>query len=166
MSDALVWVDWVLLAVLVVSVVVGLLRGFTFELMSLAGWVVAYFAAQWALPYVAPQIPVGTSGSALNLGASFAICFFVVLIVWSLLTKLLSLIVRATPLTVPDRVLGAAFGLLRGSVLLLAAATLVTLTPVAQSASWQASIGARWLGDTMQVIKPLLPPIVAQWLPA
>ena len=165
MSEAMVWVDWALLGVLGASVLIGLVRGFTFELMSLTGWVVAYFAAQWALPHVAPHIPVGTPESTLNLAASFVVCFIVVLLCWSLLTKLLSMLIRATPLTGPDRVLGAVFGLLRGSVLLLVVATLITLTPAAQSASWQASTGARWLGHTMQVIKPMLPPIVAQWLP-
>ena len=49
MADAmpgLGWVDGVLLAVLVVSLLVGLWRGLVFELMSLLGWVVAYVAAR------------------------------------------------------------------------------------------------------------------------
>ena len=33
------WVDWALLAVLLVSVVVGLWRGLVFEVLSLVGWV-------------------------------------------------------------------------------------------------------------------------------
>ena len=41
------WIDWTLLAVLAVSMVIGLMRGFVFEVMSLAGWLVAWFAAQW-----------------------------------------------------------------------------------------------------------------------
>ena len=48
---ALSWVDWALLAVLAVSVVIGLVRGFVFECLSLAGWVVAWFAAQWGAPW-------------------------------------------------------------------------------------------------------------------
>jgi membrane protein required for colicin V production len=163
--EALGWVDGTLLAVLAISVLVGLWRGFTFEAMSLAGWVVAYFAAQWAVPQVAGHIGIGSPGSELNHAAAFALCFAAALLVWALLARLLRLLVHATPLTLPDRALGAVFGLLRGAVLLLALATVVTLTPAAQSEPWQASTGARWLSAIMQGIGPMLPPDVAQWLP-
>ena len=59
---ALSLVDWTLLAVLALSVVVGLWRGFVFECLSLAGWVVAWFAAQWGAPHLAVKLPVGSVG--------------------------------------------------------------------------------------------------------
>ena len=40
------WVDLAMLAVLALSVVVGIVRGFVFELLSLAGWIAAWIAAQ------------------------------------------------------------------------------------------------------------------------
>lgn len=163
---ALGWVDWTLLAVLGLSVVVGLWRGLVFELMSLVGWVVAYVAAQLYSAQVAPHLPIGLPGSALNLGAGFALTFIGVLIGWTLLARLVRLLVHATPLTLIDRSLGAAFGLLRGAVLLLAAATIVALTPAAQSQPWQDSQGANWLRVALQGIKPVLPAEVARHLPA
>jgi membrane protein required for colicin V production len=156
------WVDWLLLAVLLASLLVGLVRGLLFECLSLAGWVVAWFAAQWLSPVLAPHLPVGTAGSALNLGVAFALCFFAALIVWTLLARLIRLLVHATPLSVPDRLLGAVFGALRGVVLLLAVATVVGLTPASQSQGWRASQGARWLGATLAQLKPLLPEPVAR----
>ena len=163
---ALGWVDWTLLAVLALSVVVGLWRGLVFELMSLVGWVVAYVAAQLYSAQVAPHLPIGLPGSALNLGAGFALTFIGVLIGWTLLARLVRLLVHATPLTLVDRSLGAAFGLVRGAVLLLAAATLVALTPAAQSQPWQDSQGAALLRVALQGIKPVLPAEVARHLPA
>jgi membrane protein required for colicin V production len=151
------WIDLGLLAVLLASVVVGVVRGFIFELMSLAGWVVAWFAAQWAAPQLAPVLPVGAPGSALNLGAAFALCFLGALIVWGLLARLVRLLLHATPLSLVDRGLGAGFGLLRGGVLLLALATVLSLTPAAQSQAWRHSHGARWLGLSLKALKPLLP---------
>jgi membrane protein required for colicin V production len=162
----LAWADWTLLVVLLVSVLIGLLRGFVFECLSLAGWVVAWFAAQWASPQLAPLLPVGTPGSAMNLAAAFAIGFVLALVVWGLLAKLVRMLIQATPLSVPDRLLGAAFGVLRGVVLLLAVATVVQLTPAAQSRAWQQSQGARWLAATLQGLKPLLPDAAARLLPA
>jgi membrane protein required for colicin V production len=151
------WVDLTLLAVLAASVLVGLVRGFIFELMSLAGWLVAWFGAQWAAPVLAPQLPIGAPGSALNLGAAFALCFIGALILWGLLARLFRMLLHATPLSLVDRFLGAGFGLLRGAVLLLAIATVVALTPAAQSAAWRQSQGARWLAASLQALKPLLP---------
>jgi len=160
------WVDWALLAVLAGSVVIGLVRGFVFECLSLAGWVVAWFGAQWGAPWLAPQLPVGEPGSALNLGAAFALCFIAALVAWGILAKLIRMLIHATPLSVPDRLLGGGFGILRGGVLLLAVATVVGLTPAAQSQAWREARGARWLQQTLHAMKPLLPEAAARHLPA
>ena len=161
---ALGLVDWALLAVLAVSVLVGVVRGFVFEVLSLAGWIVAWFAAQWGSPLLAPQLPVGAPGSALNAGAAFALAFVAALVAWALLARLVRLLIHATPLSVPDRLLGAGFGALRGGVLLLALATVVALTPASQSAAWRASQGARWLEQGLAMLKPLLPDAVSRHL--
>lgn len=164
-APALGWVDWALLAVLGLSVVVGLWRGLVLEVMSLLGWVAAYVCAQAFTPEVAPHLPIGEPDSALNFGAAFAATFLAALIVWGLLARLVSLLVHATPLGLADRVLGAGFGLLRGGVLLLALATVVALTPAARSPDWQGSQGAAWLEAMLQGLKPVLPVTVARHLP-
>lgn len=160
------WVDWALLAVLLASVIVGLVRGFVFELLSLLGWVAAWFAAQWFAPLVAGWLPVGTPGSALNLGAAFALTFLLALVAWTLAAKLIRLVLHATPLSLPDRLLGALFGVLRGGVLLLALAVVVGLTPAARSAAWQQSQGAAALASALRALMPLLPAPLARHLPA
>jgi membrane protein required for colicin V production len=161
---ALSWLDWALLAVLALSVVVGLARGFVFECLSLAGWVVAWLAAQWGAPQLAPFVPVGAAGSALQLGVAFAAVFIGTLVVWALLARLVRLLIHATPLSLPDRLLGAVFGLLRGSVLLLAVATVVALTPASQSPGWRTSRGAHYLGLALASLKPFLPDPAARLL--
>jgi membrane protein required for colicin V production len=163
---ALSWLDWTLIAVLAVSVVVGLVRGFVFECLSLAGWLVAWFAAQWGAPELAPHVPIGTPGSALNLGVAFALAFIAALLAWSLLARLARMLIRATPLSLPDRLLGGGFGLLRGAVLLLAVATVVATTPAAQSRVWRQSHGARWLASALHALAPLLPERAARMLRA
>jgi membrane protein required for colicin V production len=160
------WVDLAMLAVLLVSVAVGVWRGFVFEVMALAGWLVAWFAAQWFAADVAPWLPVGTPGSALNHAAAFVVVFVAALVAWALLARLVRLLVQATPLSLPDRALGAAFGVARAAVLLLAVATVVALTPAAQSPSWQRSTGALWLNTALHGLKPVLPARLAAWLPA
>lgn len=160
------WVDAVLAVILVVSILVGLWRGLVFELMALVGWVVAYVLAQAYSPWAAARWAIGGEGTALNQGIAFALTFVGVLIAWALLARLVRLLVRATPLTLLDRLLGALFGVLRGLLLLLAIATVVALTPVAKSPDWQASLGAGALMVLLHGIRPLLPAEVTRHLPA
>ena len=161
------WIDWLLLTVLAASVVVGFVRGLIYESLALAGWVVAWFAAHWAAPQVAPHLPLGGEPSpALQLGAAFALAFLLTLVAWGLLARLVRLLVHATPLSLLDRMLGSGFGVFRGLVLLLAVATVVTFTPAAQSQPWRGSQGAQLLGQALQSLKPLLPEPAARLLPA
>ncbi|MCZ2292445.1 MAG: CvpA family protein [Burkholderiales bacterium] len=166
MMAGISWVDWTLLAVLLLSMLVGVWRGLMFELMSLAGWVVAWFGAQYLAGDIGTWLPVGVPGSAGNALAAFVVAFVGILVAWALLARLIRVLVHATPLSMPDRVLGAGFGLLRGGVLLLALSTALALTPAAQSALWQQSEGARWLGVVLGGLKPLLPDAMARHLPA
>ena len=155
------WVDAAMVAVLGISVIVGVIRGFVFELLSLAGWLAAWFAAQWFAPQAAPYIPVGSPGSALNLGAAFAGVFVAALIVWAIAARLIRLVIHATPLSIVDRGLGAVFGLLRGVVLLLAVTVAVGLTPAGKSLAWHQSRCAGVLAALLEGLMPLLPPQVA-----
>jgi membrane protein required for colicin V production len=159
------WVDLTLLALLVVSVLIGLARGLLFELMSLVGWVVAYVAAQAYSPRLSAYLPIGAPGSALQLGAAFVLVFVGVLVAWALLARLIRLGLHATPLTLIDRLLGAGFGLLRGTVLLLAVATAVAFTPALRSPPWRDSYAAAWLNLALLGLKPHLPVEVARHLP-
>ena len=166
METSLGWVDWALLAVLCLSAVVGLVRGLVFEVLSLLGWVAAYFAAQWFAPVVATHLPIGQPGSALNHAAAFGCAFLAALIVWGLLARLVRALIRATPLSIVDRLLGALFGAARGVIVLLAVATVVGLTPLARSVAWQRSLGVPWLQAALHGLKPVLPPQLSQHLPA
>ena len=159
------WVDLTLLALLGVSVLIGLARGLVFELMALVGLVVAYIAAQAYSPRLAATVPIGAPGSALQLGAAFVVTFVGVLVAWSLLARLIRLGLHATPLTLIDRLLGAGFGLLRGAVLLLVVATAVAFTPALRSQPWRDSYAATWLNLALLGLKPHLPVEVARHLP-
>lgn len=159
------WVDLALAAVLLVSVIVGIVRGFVFEVLSLLGWVAAYFAAQWLAPMAASHIPIGKPGGSVNYAAAFAAAFVAALIVWAICARLLRFVIHATPLSGPDRLVGAVFGALRGLVILLAATTFICLTPMMRSPAWQASGGAKWLQGALVQIKPWLPPQISKHLP-
>jgi membrane protein required for colicin V production len=164
--ESLGWVDLAMLGVLLLSLALGLWRGFVLEALALAGWVVAYFTAQWLGPQWAPHLPLGEPESNVNQLAGFAAAFLAVLIGWGLASRLVRALTHATPLRGADRVLGAAFGLLRGVLLLLLATLGIALTPASTSPQWHRSQGAQWLTVALRELKPLLPPDIAQLLPA
>ena len=152
------WVDWVLAIVLVLSVTIGLWRGLVYELLALVGWVVAFAVAKWYGSSAAEWLPVGAAGSSLRLALAYAVTFFAVLISWTLMAKLVRMMISATPLTVLDRALGAGFGLARGLLILLTVAVVVPLIPPASnSAAWKGSVGAVWLAAMLHDLKPLWP---------
>ena len=154
-SHFLAWVDIAFLAFLALSVLIGLMRGFVFELLSLAGWFAAYLAARWATPVAQPYLHIGEAGSALNYGATFACVFIATLVVWSLAARLLRALIRATPLSLIDRVLGAAFGLLRGVVVLLLVAFVVGVSPWSRASAWKQSHSAVWLNALLHELRPV-----------
>ena len=146
-----------MLGVVAFSALVGIWRGFTFELLSLAGWFFAYVAARALQPWAASLLPIGEPGSLLNHGAAFACVFIVALIVWGFVARGISALIKKTPLSPIDRLLGAAFGVLRAAIVLLAFATLIGYTPAGRSPAWRESAGAAMLEAALQALLPLLP---------
>lgn len=150
-------VDVAMLIVLAVSAGVGVWRGFIFEAASLLGWVVAYVGAQRFSPWVAAQWALQGYSPELGRGGAFLLLFIVILVAWAMLARVLRSVVHATPLQVPDRLGGAAFGLVRGVLILLVLATLVAWTPLKDHEGWQASQGRVWLERLMDGLRPFWP---------
>ena len=160
------WVDLALVGMIAVSVLVGLWRGLVFEMLAVLGWIAAYFVAQWFAPELAPRLPIGAAGSALNHATAFAVVFVLALLVWGIVARLVRMLVRAVPVvSTADRLMGAAFGLVRALVLLLAISTLVGLTPLIKSQAWQQSRVAVWSNGLLQSMKHVLPADFYRYFP-
>ena len=150
------WVDIALLAVFGLSVLIGLWRGFVFEIVSLLGWLVAFVIANSAGPLVADFMPFG-SDPQVKLWAAYIAVFVVILLTCTVLARMLRALVSATPLSVVDHLLGGLFGAARGTLVCVVLATLVMLSPYASSTTWKNSQGALWLGLALEGLKPVLP---------
>lgn len=151
------WVDIALLSVLGLSVLIGLWRGFVFEIMSLLGWVVAFVLANALGPLLADYLPLGEPGSGPRLWVAYILVFVLVLVTCTLFARLLRALVSATPLSLVDHLLGGVFGAVRGGVILVVAGLLVMLSPWATSPAWKSSHGALWVGLALEGLKPVLP---------
>jgi len=151
------WVDIALLAMFGLSVLVGLWRGFVFEIVSLLGWLVAFIIANSAGPFLADVVPFGSAEPQVRLWTAYVAVFVLVLLTCTVLARMLRALISATPLSFVDRLLGGAFGVVRGALVLVVVATLVMLSPYGASAAWKSSHGALWLGMALEGLKPILP---------
>lgn len=143
--------DYVLLVILLVSMAVGLWRGFLVEVLSLTVWVAAFWLSIGFGGDVANWFSgVGQPAARLFLG--HASVFLGVLLLGGLATWLLGKFIANTGLSATDRVLGLGFGLARGLVLGCAGVLLLGFTPMPNDPWWQESRllpgfqrGAEWM---------------------
>ena len=155
-------IDAVALALVSASVLLGLWRGLVREAVSLAAWVLAFLAGRHFGPALAVLLPPGWQPQSLRLAVGFLLVGFAALLVLGLAGVLLSGLVRAAGLSLPDRVLGGLFGLARGVVLLVAATVLAGLTPLSATAEWRGARSTPWLEHAARTLLPWLPPSLAR----
>jgi len=151
--------DGVLLAIMLVSALLAMIRGFTREVFSIASWVGAAAATFlfWddALPYVQRYI----EDEKIALGVTVAGIFFLTLIVISLITMRISDFIldsKAGPL---DRTLGFVFGAARGLILVVVGMLFVNFfIPEPRQPVWIAEAKSKpWLDDLGNDILNALP---------
>lgn len=150
----MIFIDWTILVILVVSSLISIKRGFTKEAMSLVSWVAALIIARIFSDNLAGLLSGMIANEAYRYTAAFAILFVFTLIVGALVNHLLGEFVRMTGLSGTDRALGVVFGLLRGMVIVVAILALGRLFALDQF--WQDSVMVpyfepviRWTGDSI-----------------
>lgn len=132
-------IDYIIIAIIVFSILISLMRGFVREVLSLASWIIAFFVASRFYPYLATYFTQIESPYLRN-GSAIALLFIATLILGAMVNYVLGQLVDKTGLTGTDRVLGACFGLLRG--ILIVAALLFfmdTFTQFSQTDYWKES---------------------------
>jgi membrane protein required for colicin V production len=113
------WLDWTILGIVAVSTLVSLLRGFVKEALSLAAWVIAFLVSTTLSPRLSPLLTDYLSNDELRYASAYVILFAATLMLGSLLNTLLAQFIKATGLSGADRLLGTAFGLARGLLLVI-----------------------------------------------
>ena len=138
--DHLLWVDWLILAVLAFSCIISVIRGFVREALSLASWVCAFVVARTFHPNLETLLADSVSTPSVRMAAAFLILFLATLVVGALIGHLIGKLVHASGLSALDRSLGMIFGFVRGVVVIVVAVALLRLTPVVQDAWWNESV--------------------------
>jgi membrane protein required for colicin V production len=155
----------VFVAVLALSFLVGAWRGLVYEVLSVASWIAAFIVAQWLAPEAAGWLPVDRAPEAGRYAMGFIVVFIAVVFAGALLAWLIKKLIEAVGLRPVDRTLGAAFGLVRGAILLMAVAVVVNMSPARSAEWWTESKGAGVSLAALKGLKPVLPERFGQYLP-
>lgn len=118
--------DWFLLALIVYSIAASAFHGFVREMLGLATVVVAVLLASWSYRSVAPLFKDVVRTENLTLFLSASVVFVGTLLAGAAIIWLATKFIKAAKLEWADRILGAAFGFIRGWM--IGAALLLGLT--------------------------------------
>jgi membrane protein required for colicin V production len=139
--DALNAADWVIITVVGISTLISLLRGFIKEALSLIGWVLAFVISMVFAERFAALLGASIEDPTGRYVVAFAGLFVLTLIAVGLLGRLLRSLVEFAGLGALDRVLGMAFGFVRGVFVLLVAVVMMRgLLQLDGFAWWQESL--------------------------
>jgi membrane protein required for colicin V production len=154
--------DFAVLAIVAASVLLGVWRGVVSELLALAAWVAAFFAAKHFGADAARVLAKWIADPALAAAAGFAAVFLAVLLVFALGRFIVSLMLRAVGLGLVDRLLGAVFGVARGVLIAFVAVLVGGMTALPKEAWWRDATFAPPLETAVIAAKPWLPAEVAK----
>jgi membrane protein required for colicin V production len=156
--------DLIIIAVLGLSVLVGLWRGLISEVLALATWVAAFWVAWMYGPAVSAHFDRTIETPVVRLLVGYGACFIAVLILGALVRFVLHQLVDGTGLGGTDRLLGMIFGFARGVLLVTLIVFLVGQTSLAHEAMWQQSTLLPQFKGMASWLEQEMPPDVRQHL--
>lgn len=160
------YLDLGLIAVVLISALLSMVRGFTREVLAIISWgaaaAAAYYLHPMLLPYLKPYIPK----ESIQLAVAVAAVFLVTLVVISIITVKVSDAILDSKVGALDRTLGFLFGAGRGFVLCVVAFMMFTwLLSGKPLPEWAANAKTKpVLESTSEQVKSMLPADVQKML--
>ena len=147
--------DLVIVGLIALSILIGIIRGFIKELISLITWVVAITLAAMFTSSLATFMTF-THHEMVRMITAFLLIFVGTIFMGALVNFAIGSIVRKTPFSVPDRILGSLFGFLRGLVFITLLVLLGGLTSFPETTWWKHSpaikqfqVAALWVKEQL-----------------
>ncbi|TDO96809.1 CvpA family protein [Marinomonas balearica] len=133
-------VDWLIIAVVILSSLLSLKRGFIKEVLSLVTWVIAFVVSVKFSGNLQTLLVEQVQNEQIRYIVSFVSLFIASLVIGALVSFLLGSLIQVTGLSSTDRVLGMVFGFARGSLIVVAFVSLLSLSPaIEKTPFWQSS---------------------------
>lgn len=153
----LIWVDYVIVGVILVSAMIGLLRGLVKEAFSLGTWIVSIIIGIRFCQPVSVLFVDYIEVPSIRVAAAFVALLLLTLILGAMLSYLVVQIVDKTGLSGTDRFAGFLFGIARGMVVMAILVLLAGLTPLPQDPWWVESTLIGPFQDLSVWLRELIP---------
>jgi membrane protein required for colicin V production len=131
-------VDAIILVIAGLSCLFGIWRGLVKEVLSLVTWIAALTLARLYSGLLADVMSSLINNESARYVAAFAIVFVLVMMIGTLINHLISKLLNFTGLKLVDRLLGGAFGVVRGAVIIVVI-LFITGAFVNETPQWQES---------------------------
>ncbi len=158
----MIWVDYVLLGIVLVSAMLSLWRGLVREAISLASWIAALWVAMLFFDHLGSWLASWIETRSARNVVAFAILFVVTVLIGGLVNYLAGQLVSKTGLSGTDRALGMIFGIGRGIVIVAVLVMLAGLTALPEDPWWNESVLMPHFQDMAIWLRSFLPDSIAE----
>ncbi len=135
----MIWIDYAIIGLIVISMIIGLFRGLIKEAFALVTWGVASWVGLTFSSQLAELLENAIAVPSVRIAVAFIALFLLTLILGAIINYLLSALISKTGLTGTDRLAGLLFGAGRGAILVVILVMLAGLTPLPDSPWWKES---------------------------
>lgn len=149
--------DYIVIAVLTVSLIFGFWRGMASEVLALAAWILAFILSRRLGQQAGDFLLTGVDDPMLRSMGGWVLAFVGVLFLMAICRHLLRGLIRAIGLGMADRVFGLIFGFGRGTLIVLLLVAVAGMTPLPQQAWWKNALLATHLEKAVAITAPWLP---------
>ena len=155
--------DVVFLIITGISALVGIARGMTKELLSLAGWVLAAVAVFYMVPLLDPVMQKYIASKVLSSVVSGMLILIIFCIIWILTVDKIASVVRSSKLSALDRILGFAFGMTRGIIIVILIAMMIT-TLIPGESKKGVFAESKFFNEAAECAEPLIAMVPQSWI--
>jgi len=159
----MIWVDWCILGLGLLSALLGILRGFFREVATLAVWVLALVIAVQFGELLADALTPYISLPSIRIAAAYALLFIGVLVIGAIITHFIVEMIRRSVISGTDRALGGLFGVARALIVGGFLVLIAGKTVVREDAWWKQSLTIPLLEQVAGGMSAVMP---AQWVDA
>ena len=159
------WIDYSIVAVIGVSVLISLMRGFMREALSLLTWGIASWAGLRFSSNVSYLFNNHIANPNVKLGVAFVCIFVFVLIIGMVVARLFSALVNKTGLSSTDRLLGIVFGAARGVLVICILLICARFTALSHDNDWKKSVLVQQFAPAEQLLQGFMQKHMHRYFP-
>jgi membrane protein required for colicin V production len=149
-------IDYAIIVIILLSIFFGCFRGFIRELLSLIGWFLAFYTANFFTDSLYQYIPFALDDTIKYITGYFII-FLLVLIFASIIIKLINKFIKSVGLSFSNFILGGFFGFTRGVLIIFVMILLLEKTSFSLNPGWANSTYIPIIKNSVENTLPYLP---------